>query len=103
VLGNLHGEDIVDKVRGPYNEGGLYGERLGWHLPDYPDSKWTTVSVPDDRNRTGFSWYRTTFSLDIPENYDIPIGVRFNGDSNKRYRAVLFVNGWKLGKYGRSM
>jgi beta-galactosidase len=97
----LNGEDIVDKVRGPYNEGGLYGERMGWHLPGYPDSQWKDVSVPDDRNQTGLSWYRTTFSLDIPEKYDVPIGVRFDDNFSKQYRAVLFVNGWKLGKYGR--
>ncbi|KAG2179370.1 hypothetical protein INT44_006216, partial [Umbelopsis vinacea] len=100
---NLNGEDIVDKVRGPYNEGGLYGERMGWHLPGYPDSQWNSVSVPDDRNRTGLSWYRTTFNLDIPENYDVPIGVRFEDNISKRYRAVLFVNGWKLGKYANDL
>jgi hypothetical protein len=28
----------LDPVRGVYNEGGLYGERLGWHLPGFDDS-----------------------------------------------------------------
>ena len=29
VQGNLGGEDVVDKVRGPLNEGGLFVERQG--------------------------------------------------------------------------
>jgi len=33
IQGNRGGEDGADRVRGPFNEGGLYGERAGWHLP----------------------------------------------------------------------
>ncbi|MFS2021468.1 beta galactosidase jelly roll domain-containing protein, partial [Massilia sp. CT11-108] len=36
IQGNQGGEDIADRVRGPYNDGGLYGERAGWHLPGAP-------------------------------------------------------------------
>jgi hypothetical protein len=33
IQGNKGGEDIADKLRGPLNNGGLYGEREGWYLP----------------------------------------------------------------------
>ncbi|KAG7291830.1 hypothetical protein NEMBOFW57_001851 [Staphylotrichum longicolle] len=36
VTGNLGGEEYVDKVRGPLNEGGLFAERMGYHQPGAP-------------------------------------------------------------------
>lgn len=33
VAGTLGGEDYPDKVRGPYNEGGLWVERSGMYYP----------------------------------------------------------------------
>lgn len=35
IQGNAGGEKNIDPTRGPLNEGGLYGERMGWHLPGY--------------------------------------------------------------------
>ena len=35
LTGNLGGEEYVDKVRGPLNEGGLFAERQGFTQP-YP-------------------------------------------------------------------
>lgn len=102
IQGNLGGEDLADPVRGPYNEGGLYGERMGWHLPGFDDSDWDKVSVPEDKNRTGVSWYRTNFDLDIPDGYDAPMSIKFDDDSKTRYRALLFINGWQFGRYGKS-
>lgn len=102
ITGNLGGEDLADPVRGPYNEGGLFGERMGWHLPDFPDSDWETASVPETKNRTGVSWYRTTFEVHVPKGYDAPMCLRFEDDSKTRYRALIFVNGWQLGRYGMS-
>jgi beta-galactosidase len=100
-IGNLGGEDIVDTVRGTLNEGGLYGERMGWHLPGYPDHSWQQVSVPETKQRPGVSWYRTTFDLNIPKNHDVPLGIRFTDNKSERYRALLFINGWQFGKYGK--
>ena len=34
------GEALVDRVRGPQNNGGLYGERSGWSLPGFDDRRW---------------------------------------------------------------
>lgn len=30
----------VDRTRGPFNEGGLYAERQGWHYPGFDTGKW---------------------------------------------------------------
>ena len=53
IQGSRGGEDLVDPVRGPLNNGGLYGERAGWYLPGFPDRKWTTRSVPDTTATAG--------------------------------------------------
>ena len=44
ITGNLGGERYVDKIRGPLNEGGLYAERNGYHLPNPPSGLGKTVS-----------------------------------------------------------
>ncbi|KAI8064245.1 putative beta-galactosidase [Gongronella butleri] len=103
VQGAVGGESPVDTVRGSYNGGGLYGERFGWHLPGFPDTNWTEAAIPDPVERPGVSWYRTEFDLDIPAGYDVPIGVRFTDDSSKKYRALLFVNGWQFGRYANDL
>ena len=41
IQGDLGGEQLADPVRGPENNGGLFGERHGWYLPGYPDGDWT--------------------------------------------------------------
>lgn len=101
IQGNLGGEDLADPVRGPYNEGGLYGERMGWHLAGFPDNKWEEVSVPETTGRSGVSWYHTTFKVDVPKGYDAPLSLIFDDDTEQRYRALVFVNGWQLGRYGK--
>jgi beta-galactosidase GanA len=74
---------------------------MGWHLPGYPDQKWKQVSLPDTK-RSGVSWYRTTFDLNIPKNHDVPLGIRFKeSSSTERLRALLFINGWQFGKFGK--
>ena len=103
MLGNLGGEDLADPVRGTYNEGGLYGERNGWHLPGFPDDDWEDVDIPGDQNRTGVSWYRTTFDVNILEGYDVPMSLRYKDDTKTRYRSLLFLNGWQLGRYANDL
>ncbi|KAI9497041.1 beta galactosidase [Zychaea mexicana] len=103
IQGNLGGEDLADPVRGPYNEGGLFGERNGWHLPGFPDDDWEEASIPESENRTGVSWYRTTFEMDIPQGYDAPMSLRFEDDSKARYRSLVFLNGWQLGRYANDL
>ena len=103
IQGDQGGEDIADPVRGPLNNGGLYGERAGWYLPGYPDSDWATATVPASSAAPGTSWYRTTFDLNIPSVDDPSLGITI-GDpttphSSANYRALIFVNGWNMGQY----
>lgn len=44
ITGNLSGEQYVDLTRGPLNEGSMYAERQGYHLPNPPDTEWKLVS-----------------------------------------------------------
>ena len=103
IIGNIGGEDLADPVRGPYNEGGLYGERNGWHLPGLPDDQWEDASIPETKNRSGVSWYRTTFEVNIPEGYNAPMNLKFDDDTKTRYRSLVFVNGWQLGRYANDL
>jgi beta-galactosidase GanA len=93
------GEDEIDPVRGPLSTGGLYGERAGWSLPGYPDDDWATVDLPTSDTRPGVSWYRTNVALDLPKGQDTSLGLTISDDPSRRYRAMLFVNGWMVGNY----
>jgi beta-galactosidase GanA len=102
IQGNAGGESIADTVRGPLNNGGLFGERNGWHLPGFPDGSWATRQVPG-ATVAGTSWYRTQFALAVPAGHDASLGVVI-GDpavraSGGAYRLLIFVNGWNMGQY----
>ena len=88
-----------DRVRGVLNEGGLFGERAGWHLPEFDTSNWVTRDLsdglPDDAAGIGF--FVTKFPLDIPPGFDVMLSFTFD-ESAQPYRALLFVNGWMMGK-----
>lgn len=100
IQGARGGEDLSDVVRGPLNNGGLNGERAGWHLPGLDDAGWEAVTSPSQRPLdAGVAWYRTSFSLDLPEGQDVPVMLRFADDSSRRYRVLIFLNGWNLGQY----
>lgn len=103
MQGDEGGEDITDPVRGPINNGGLYGERAGWSLPGYPDRRWTDATVPASSATPGTTWYRTTFRLHIPQADDASLGLTIGDPSVPRssgdYRALIFVNGWNMGQY----
>jgi hypothetical protein len=99
IQGTLGGETLSDPVRGPFNNGGLFGERSGWYLPGFADSAWTAVSLPLADTRPGVSWYRTTFSLSIPAAVDASLGLTITDTAAKSYRAQIFLNGWNVGQY----
>jgi beta-galactosidase len=88
-----------DAVRGPQNNGGLHGERAGYSLAGYPDGDWASVTLPRTEDVPGVAWYRTTVTLDLPADQDVPVGLRFTDDPARRYRVLVFVNGWNLGQY----
>ena len=107
ITGNLQGENYVDKARGPLNEGGLYAERQGFHLPSPPNSGWTLGKPTDGLTSPGVNFYTTSFDLDIPAGYDIPLSFQFTNNTADgssaltSYRAQLYVNGYQFGKYGK--
>jgi beta-galactosidase GanA len=98
IQGAAGGENLVDKVRGPLNNGGLYGERTGWHLPGYPDRSWA-AGAPGAVT-PGVTWYRTSFRLDLPKSQDTAVALRFGGAIPQGARVNFFLNGWNLGLYG---
>ncbi len=99
IQGDAGGEDIADTVRGPLNNGGLYGERAGWYLPGFPDGDWTPLSLPFADPTPGVAWYRTTFDLHEPHGIDASLGLTISDTPTKAYRALIFLNGWNLGQY----
>jgi Beta-galactosidase jelly roll domain len=40
----------------------------------------------------------TTFTLDVPEGLDAMFSFEFEEGLGQPYRALLFVNGWMMGK-----
>ena len=105
ITGNLGGENYIDKTRGPLNEGGLYAERQGYHLPDPPSSDWAASKPTDGISSAGVGFYITNFDLDLPAGYDVPLSFQFtntttNGTAVANYRSQLYVNGYQFGKYG---
>jgi beta-galactosidase GanA len=102
LQGNKGGEQIADLVRGPMNNGGLYGEREGWYLPGKLDG-WQDARQTDAPPAPGTYWLRTQFRLDLPKGHDVQLGLAF-GDtttprSDRENRALIFVNGWNMGQF----
>ena len=89
-------EHFRDRARGFINEGGLYGERAGWHLPEFDASNWEAQTPFDGFDQAGVMFYRTNFELDLPRGFDIPVSLAFSADEAD-YRALLYINGWQFG------
>ncbi|KAF3769880.1 family 35 glycoside hydrolase [Cryphonectria parasitica EP155] len=97
----------IDPVRGPFNEGGLYGERLGWHLPgfspstSYPTSygAWDDATPLDGLTGPGVRFYVANFTLDIDDDLDAPLGLAFSAPEGTVARVLFWVNGYQYGKY----
>ncbi|KAL0951714.1 hypothetical protein HGRIS_008390 [Hohenbuehelia grisea] len=101
VQGKVGGyTSFPDKVRGVLNEGGLFGERQGWHLPGFDTSKWTTRDLASGLpgSAAGVGFFVTTIDLKIPAGFDVPLSFTFQETFGQPYRAFLFVNGWMMGK-----
>lgn len=108
IAGNLGGEKHADRSRGPLNEGGLFAERKGFHLPGAPLDEWAESAGPvaDGVEGAGVKWYAAEINLDIPAGWDVPLSLVFgnattNGSATaaEAYRAQVYVNGWQFGKY----
>lgn len=57
------------------------------------------MALPHSETAPGISWYRTRVRLQLPQDQDVPVGLRFTDDPGRRYRVVIFDNGWNLGQY----
>lgn len=102
LTGNFKGENYVDVTRGPLNEGGLFVERKGYHLPGAPTSSWASKSPSDGVAGPGIAYWSSTFNLDLPsDEWDIPLSVSFSNDTatNGRFRGQLYINGWQYGRF----
>ncbi|KAK9368459.1 glycoside hydrolase superfamily [Lipomyces kononenkoae] len=106
LQGNAGGENADDLLRAPYNEGGIYAQRIGAHLPDFDDTWWPPATPylnqlagmrPESpKPGAGVWFYRTIVEIVVPDILDVPLGVRMRGAG---VRVELFVNGWQFGKY----
>lgn len=99
VRWRLRGATAPDPVRGPFNNGGLYGERHGWHLPGHDDGDWEDTGFPRGDRRQGVTWYRTAFRLSVPRDVDASVGLVLDDDPDRAYRVQVFLNGWNMGEY----
>ncbi len=103
IQGTQGGENITDTVRGPMNNGGLYGERNGWYLPEFKDGDWAAAKADAAPPLPGTYWLRQHFRLDLPKGDDVQLGLAF-GDTSKprsdhQTRVLIFVNGWHAGNF----
>jgi hypothetical protein len=109
ITGNIGGEDYVDIVRGPRNEGGTFAERMGYHQPRPPSTEWKALNpITDGIGTAGVGFFTTDFELNVPKGYDIPMNfiffnntIREDDQRIRHYRVQLFVNGYQFGKYSK--
>jgi hypothetical protein len=99
ITGNAGGSLNLDPVRGPMNEGGLHGERLGWHLPGFNTESWPLGSPLTGISQAGVQWYVSTFSLDLDNDLDVPLGISFSAPNGTVARVSFWINGYLYGKY----
>lgn len=99
IRGNAGASANIDPVRGPMNEGGLYAERLGWHLPDFDTNGWARNSPLDGIAKSGIEFYATTFQLNIDSDIDAPLGIELSSPNGTIARVMFWVNGYQYGKY----
>jgi len=99
VAGNAGGQANIDPIRGPYNEGGLHAERLGWILPGFDDSAWGSGTPEQGLSDAGAKFYRTMLPLDIPEGLDVSLAFELTAPANSKLRAQLYVNGYMVRRH----
>lgn len=95
IQGAIVGQDAK---RGPYNLGGLYGERQGWPTRA-GGAAWKPAALPAETAEPGVTWYRTELELDLPKGQDSALGLEIKDPPGRHYRATIFVNGWQMGNY----
>ncbi|KAK7987585.1 Gti1/Pac2 family-domain-containing protein [Apiospora arundinis] len=99
IQGNAGGSSNIDAVRGPMNEGGLYAERLGWHLPGFDTANWNESGPLQGLAGPGIRFYVTNFQLNLDDDLDVPLGVELSAPAGTVARVMFWVNGYQYGKY----
>ncbi|KAF2201860.1 hypothetical protein GQ43DRAFT_414862 [Delitschia confertaspora ATCC 74209] len=106
IQGNAGGDKNIDPVRGPMNEGGLFGERVGWHLPGYKIEKkgkageeWKDGSPLEGFKGAGVRWYTTEFEMKVDKGLDVPVGIEIGAPQGTVARVQIFINGYQYGKF----
>ncbi|KAI0477066.1 family 35 glycosyl hydrolase [Xylariaceae sp. FL0804] len=93
----------IDPVRGPMNEDGLYGTRLGWHLPGFDpatsEAAWSDGSPLQGLNASGIRYYVASFALDLDADLDVPLGMELDAPAGTVASVQLYVNGYQYGKF----
>lgn len=92
----VRGAADPERVTGPFNNGGLYGERRGWHLPDHDDRRWRVAEFPREERRQGVTWYRTRFRLGFEPELDASVGLTLEDDPGAPtgYRSSSTAGTW---------
>lgn len=103
IQGRRGGEGAADDLRGPYNEGGLFGERAGWPSANGQEPEWAVATLSPANRTPGVTWYRTEVTLALPKDQDTSLGLQIKDPPGRHYRATLFVNGWQMGNYVSDM
>lgn len=87
----------VDPVRGPMNEDGIYGTRLGWHLPGFKPtgSTWSSGSPLTGLSTAGIKWYIAHFDLSLDKDLDVPLGIELGAPAGTIASVQLYVNGYQ--------
>jgi beta-galactosidase GanA len=102
LAGNAGAEANIDPMRGPFNEGGLHAERVGWHLPGFPERsllEWGSGAPSTGLSEAGANFYRTVVELNIPHGVDVSLGIVLSSPAGSTVRAQIYVNGYQFGKY----
>lgn len=107
MTGNLGGVHYQGLVRGPLNEGAMFAERQGFHLPGAPTPLWEARSPFQGIDAAGVGFFSVEFELNVPIGYDVPMSFVFgnvtaSNETTSAFRCQLFVDGYQFGKYGKS-
>ena len=95
---------IADIVRGPMNNGGLYGERAGWHLPRRRQDGWQAAKPTRRAARaqapTGCARVQAGPAARVTTcSWGWRLATPRKPRSERENRALIFVNGWNMGQF----
>ncbi|ORY13614.1 glycoside hydrolase superfamily [Clohesyomyces aquaticus] len=99
LAGTAGRDSPLDSLRGPTSEGGLFAERLGWHLPGFDTSNWPSSSPSLGLSAPGIAFYRTVIPLSIPAGLDVGISFILRAVGSKKIRVQLWVNGYQYARF----